>query len=155
MTGDGTLWIAGEGNNLLKWSRAEMKWVRVPLAFKDHLQRISVKDNEAWMVGLNGNLWRYKSGSWVKQEFEVKPASLRAVWTQDASTVWMSGEDGIFLECKPQPNDRVKCIDHRFVRGVVLRGIWGSGKGDVWLAGGVVTGNGREQQAGLIYHYVP
>ena len=156
VTSDGGLWISGDNGILLRWDSSNKKWQRVNLNTKDTLRRIAVKNNDAWIGGTSGNLWRLSSGTWVKQTISPAPTSVFDVFVQDSQTVWLAGARGTLMKCSPIDTKSVKCTDRRFTT-TNLYALWGSGQGDLWIAGGVRKGDSklREDNVGYLYHLMP
>ena len=78
------------------------------------------------------------------------------MFVQDSQTVWLAGARGTLMKCTPMDTNSVKCTDRRFTT-TNLYALWGSGQGDLWIAGGVRKGDSqlREDNVGYLYHLMP
>lgn len=94
-------------------------------------------DLDMWVVGDRGTIWHRHNGAWMDESVGGVEA-LRGLWG-DAGSVWAVGDKGVVWRRGYEAGQWVRMTDAQQLSQQDLRGVWGDGKGTVFMVGAAGT----------------
>jgi hypothetical protein len=131
-------------------------WTDVTGATGQSLWGLSGAGGEAWAVGTNGAVVRYRAGAWAPVNLQLaSTGTLRSVWGTSRNNVYAVGH-------RPGPNAAEQSVLMRYngsgwttalpaADSTEYADVWGSGASDVYVVGHRLTSGGGS--TGMIWHY--
>lgn len=138
-SGPDDVWFVGnDGDDLaltLHWSAGTWSFPSTIAEISELRAVVGLSASNVWAVGAAGSMARWSSDTWSPVPSGVT-VDLNAVWS-DGSTLWAVGASGTVLSWDGQGTS-VSPVSE-LVSDVDLNAVWGTGDGNVWIAGDAAT----------------
>jgi hypothetical protein len=138
-SGPDDVWFVGNDGDdqalVLHWVGGSWSFPSTIAEISELRAVVGLSRDNVWAVGAAGGMARWSSDTWSPVQSSVT-VDLNAVWN-DGSTLWAVGVAGTVLswdgrEASASPSSEI-------VSDVDLNAVWGTGSGDIWIAGDAAT----------------